>query len=241
MGERQALLRGLRPVDGLVQEPLRIHELRQFEKDGAVRLWMSDLPEELNQCAEMLARIRPSGRVLIGGLGLGIWAAMTAQYPSVESVTVVERSQDVIRLCARHALYRTVRGNIATFLNTTTETFDAYLLDTWTGTSESTWWTEVFPLRRIIRRRHGWAPEIHCWAEDMMWGQIYRQLTNCTQPHWHYSYLPLPMTPDKAEEFLNMVGTPWWEKQYGRAVDRYFNELKARRGTTRRRRTKEVT
>lgn len=224
---RQALLRGIRPVMGKTEVPLRIHELVE-EKENYKALWMTDLPEELNQIGEMVESVDPQGKVLVGGLGLGILAATVAQRPGVDKVVVVERSEDVIKLTSNPGLYTTVNSDIRKFLETTRQKFDYYLLDTWTGTNEGTWWHEVMPLRRIIRQRWGFKPTIHGWAEDIMWGQIYRSLTHHTVPHWFYSYLPVPMSGDEANVFLNTVGLPSWEKKYGAAVDRYTNEMEKR-------------
>lgn len=231
VGARQALLRGIRPVCGTTKQPLRIHEL--VEHVGKTRsLWMTDLPEELNQIGEMLHNVGPQGNVLVGGLGLGILAAIVARREDVSEVVVVERARDVIKLCARPDLYQTKCSDILKYLRGARRTFDYYLLDTWQGTNEGTWWNQVMPLRRAIRQRHGLGPEIHCWAEDIMWGQISRSLqvqgTMGFTPTWHYTHLPCPMTQDETAAFLNMVGTPWWEREYGKAVDRYFQESKER-------------
>lgn len=235
VGLRQAITRGIRPIVGTTEKPLVIHELVEG-RGSDVSLWMTDLPEELNQIAEMLYNVDPSGRVLVGGLGLGILARTVAQRDGVTDVVVVERSTDVIKLCAPPnsdgadglATFKAVQSDIYKYLRTTKEKFDYYLLDTWTGTSESTWWTEVLPLRRVIRKRWGISPEIHGWAEDIMWGQIYRSLTG-KPPHWHYTYLPVPMSHDEAVAFLNMAGSSWWEKQYGKGIDRYVKETSRRR------------
>ncbi len=218
VGMRQAIMRGQRPVHGLVEKPLRIHEL--VEED--VGVWMTDLPEELNQIAEMLHHVRPHGNVLVGGLGLGIVAEMVKILPSVESVTVVERSPEVIKLCAKPG-YTVEQASILDYLTLTKDRvplFDYYLLDTWQGTGESAWFEEVMPLRRIIRNRWGRKPVIHCWAEDIMLGQIQRSLTH-TIPHWYYTHLPCPMSQDMARRFVRDVGLPAWERAFGQAIDRY--------------------
>lgn len=215
VGTRQALLRGTRPTSGVVKEqPLRIHELIE---DGH-GMWMTDLPEELNQIAEMLHVVRPRGRVLVGGLGLGLVAANVAARRGVRDVFVVERSKDVIKLC-RAAGYRVGEDDIAAFLRWHVEPFDYYLLDTWCGTNEGAWWEEVLPLRRTIRQRWGRKPVIHCWAEDIMLGQILGSLTT-KQPHWYYRELPMPMGKAEAARFVKDVGLPTWERRYGLAVNK---------------------
>jgi len=216
IGARQAIMCGRRPVFAELVEQLTVHEL--VETDRGV--WMTDLPEELNQIAEMVHTVRPRGRVLIGGLGLGISAAVVSALSSVSVVHVVEHSQDVVDLC-RASGYGVIVADIQQYLETTAEHYDCFLLDTWTGTNESTWWEEVMPQRRVIRSRWGIKPVIYAWAEDIMIGQLMRTL-QITEPHWYYKHLPLPMSRLKAQRFISGVGLPWWEKQYGLAVDKAF-------------------
>lgn len=221
IGMRQAILRGYAPVSGRVEkEPLVIHELVE-KHDGGDGIWMTDLPEELNQIGEMLFHVNPKGRVLVGGLGLGIAAKTVAEWPGVAEVVVVERSPDVVKLCAHPDAYLTVESDIKDFLKTHGDPYDFFLLDTWAGTNEGTWWEDVMPLRRIIRNRWGARPRIHCWAEDIMRGQLHRTLTS-TVPHWYYKHLPVPMSGAHAHAFIRNVGLPAWEKQYGAAVDKAF-------------------
>ncbi|MBQ8858671.1 MAG: hypothetical protein IJ012_02660, partial [Clostridia bacterium] len=58
--------------------------------------WMAIKPNEIETMRPHLARAR--GRVLCLGLGLGYYAYMAAEKPSVSSVTVIERDPAVIRL-----------------------------------------------------------------------------------------------------------------------------------------------
>lgn len=58
--------------------------------------WMTVTPNEIETMREPIANSH--GRVLTLGLGLGYFAFHTAEKPDVESVTVVERDPDVIRL-----------------------------------------------------------------------------------------------------------------------------------------------
>lgn len=213
VGTRQALLRGITPIVGVVEKPLRVHEL--VHDDYGV--WMTDLPEELNQIAELMHDVDPSGSVLVSGLGLGIVAKTLAMRRGVTDVLVVERDRHVVKLCARKD-YRVAVTDIGKYLLTTRERFDYYLLDTWQETGERTWWSQVMPLRRLIRQRCGAEPVVHCWAEDIMLGQIIRTLTTGI-PHWHYAGLPMPMDEAEADRFVRDVGLPSWEARYGAIVD----------------------
>lgn len=216
VGWRQAVLRGVRPVKAMLKNPLRIHELVE---DGR-GVWMSDLPEELNQIHEAVHRARPRGRVLVGGLGLGILPAVLRSIADVAEIVVVECSKDVIALC-RAPGYRVVRADLYRYLRDERTLFDCYMLDTWTGTGEIAWWREVLPLRRLIRRRQGLTPTIHCWAEDIMWGQVKKTLTR-PEPHWFARGLPTGMTGARAERFKDEAGTPRWEKDHGRFLPLEF-------------------
>ncbi len=217
IGQRQALLRGLTPTRAVTRRPIIVHELVEHGRG----IWMTDLPEELNQIYEMLHTVRPSGNVLVGGLGLGVAATIVARLAWTR-VLVVERSAHVIRLCKNPSLFDTAKSDIYKFIEAENAPRDAYLLDTWQGTNEATWWEEVMPLRRLIRRKHG-VVKVHCWAEDIMLGQIGRSLAT-VGPHWFYTNLPVPMTPLQARWFVREVGSPQWEKKYGKAIDDYTRQ-----------------
>ncbi len=64
--------------------------------------WMTLTPVDMDTCRDAIARSR--GRVVTFGLGLGYFAYMAALKDEVESVTVVELSEDVIRLFKTHIL-----------------------------------------------------------------------------------------------------------------------------------------
>ena len=212
---REAITRNVRPAKVILKKPLVIHEL--CDKDG---VWMTDLPQELFQIEEALEVIQPTGRVLIGGLGLGIMALRCAQLGA--DVTVVEINSKVIKLC-KEPFYRVVNADIFTYLELADRDgdppFDHYLMDTWRGTGEATWWSDVMPLRRLIRNIHGAVPQIHCCAEEQMQGQVGAQLRKPNR-HWHYEHLPPSMSVDEVTWFFANIGLPEWEKRYGDAIPR---------------------
>ncbi len=212
IGMRQAVMRGIRPATALLKVPLIIHELR--DKNG---IWMTDLPEELFQIEEALAVAKPEGRVLVAGLGLGIIAMRCVELDGVDGVTVVEIDKRVIKLCAKRDLYQVVHADIFTFLNRTVNPFDHYMLDIWRGTSESTWWSEVMPLRRLIRKIHGTKPKIHCWAEDIMQGQVGAKLRSPIRD-WHYKEFPPSISRKEVAWFFKNIGLPAWEDRYGKFI-----------------------
>ncbi len=207
---RQAITRGVQPTRGKLDAPLIVHELVS-EKNG---VWMTDLPEELNQIGEAIANFEPEGDIMVGGLGLGILAATLSAQADAARVVVVEINKSVIRLCQpRRSYYEVVNADIKYAIERE-GLFDCYMLDTWQGTNESTWWSTVLPLRRAIRRTHGDTPRVWCWAEDIMQGQIMRACMR-SHRHWHYAKLPSVMTVEEAAFFVEGAGTVRWEKEYG--------------------------
>lgn len=241
VGLRQGILRGKTPAYAILKEDRIVRSLVEDEHG----VWMTDLPEELNQITEMLHEVKPRGKILVGGLGLGCVAERLAQLgehllePLI--VDVVERSKQVIDLCGRARCRYLIEGDVLEYLrNPATPRYDFYLLDTWQGTNEDTWWSEVVPQRRAIRQRWGSKPKIHCWAEDIMLGQVARTATNALllgHRHWYYEVLPSASNefvkqPELAAGCVAMltqdVGSKDWEKLFGRKLDQ-INAARRRR------------
>lgn len=219
---RQSFTRGVRAMHADLDKPLRVHELVS-DADG---VWMTDLPEELNQIAEVLHRMPPRGHVLVGGLGLGILPAMIANRRVVDSVTVVELSPDVGALTARPG-YSVVYTDIAEYLRTCPR-YDYWYLDTWQGQNEGCWWDTVMPLRRIIGNRFG-RQQVWCWSEDIMLGQVFRSALMQSGQCWYYTALPEGIEPDAVRRLVRDVGLPSWEREFGVAIDAYVAEQAEKR------------
>lgn len=64
--------------------------------------WMTLTPVDLDTCEEAIAAAH--GKVVTYGLGLGYYAYMVSRKPEVESISVVERSPDVIKLFKEYIL-----------------------------------------------------------------------------------------------------------------------------------------
>ena len=62
--------------------------------------WMTLTPVDLDTCDEAIEAAH--GKVVTFGLGLGYYAYMVARKEEVESITVIEKSPDVIRLFKKH-------------------------------------------------------------------------------------------------------------------------------------------
>lgn len=166
---RNAILMGQKHTTGILDEPYRMASL---EYKGGV--WMTNAVQEIWQMREPLEKVR--GRVLVGGLGLGIFTQLAVGQPDVESVTTIEKSPDIIRLVAAH-LDERVRANVVQadlfeYLKAMKRReYNSAFFDIWQGTGEFSWTDYVVPLRRLCRGKIAQS-SIHCWNEDEMIGQL---------------------------------------------------------------------
>jgi hypothetical protein len=95
---------------------------------------MSDTPDEIRDHLGFIQRAH--GRLLIAGLGLGVVLKAVLQKPTVESVTVVEQSQDVINLVWPSAIERRatlVHDDIFTWKPPKGARYDFAWFDIWDG------------------------------------------------------------------------------------------------------------
>jgi hypothetical protein len=185
--------------------------------------WMTDLPIEQQQHRSCLAPIR--GHVLVGGLGLGLAANWLAQRDSVESVTVVEISKDVVSLVEKHlrdprGIVRVVRANLLTYLKAEAgnQCFDWAFYDIWQSDGEATFFKTVCPLRKLS------VPflddsRVVCWNEDVMRGQLAFGL------HGRYAaslggWKGSPTLADYAHPKSNRSIWAMWSRDFFRAVER---------------------
>lgn len=171
---RNALLTGEQPF-GVTLDTEFV--LRSLKEDG-VGTWMDGSLQELWQMREYIRRCK--GAVLVGGLGLGITANLLAHKRTVDRVVVVEKNLDIIELVRPylHEKVLLIRDEIGAYLATRPVAplgFDWAIMDTWQGTGEWVWATEVVPLRRALRGRIA-ANRVLCWAESEMQGQLSRSL-----------------------------------------------------------------
>ena len=144
--------------------------------------WMTLTPVDLDTCEDAIAAAH--GKVVTFGLGLGYYAYMAARKPEVESVTVVEKSEDVIKLFKTYILpqlecaekIRIVNDDAFLYAEHTmpAERFDYAFVDTWRDASDGApmyermkalehlspdtkfdYWIENFLISRIRALRFG--------------------------------------------------------------------------------------
>lgn len=106
--------------------------------------WMTLSPVDVDTCDEAIDAAH--GRVVTFGLGLGYYAYMVSEKESVESVTVVEKSPEVIKLFTEEILPRFTHKEKVKIVNADAfeyaekqmpnEKFDYAFVDTWRDASD---------------------------------------------------------------------------------------------------------
>jgi len=120
--------------------------------------WMTLTPVDLDTCDEAINAAH--GRVITFGLGLGYYAYMCSEKPEVESVTVVERSADVIRLFKKHILPQFPNKDKIKIIESDAfeyaehvmpdKGYDLAFVDTWRDASDGTpMYERMKPLERL--------------------------------------------------------------------------------------------
>lgn len=165
--------------------------------------WMTLTPVDLDTCEEAIERAH--GRVVTFGLGLGYYAFMVSEKESVESITVVEKSADVIRLFERYILpyfphrdkVKIVCADAFEYAEETmpSEHFDLAFVDTWRDAgdgapmykkmkslehlspdTEFLYWIERFLISRLRAERFADIEGRIENGEDMSYSEIISEL-----------------------------------------------------------------
>lgn len=159
-------------------EPTISHHLTEDDQG----VWMTSLPQEVEQCTRQLKDAH--GNVLLGGLGLGLAVGLLQLNPKVNHITAVEINKDVLKLVKpylprKHPLVL-IRDNIKAFLRAARKyrkKYDFAFYDTWQLTGEHNLVNHVMPLRElsidIVEQRY-----IQCWNEEEMIGKVHMTLQN---------------------------------------------------------------
>ncbi len=106
--------------------------------------WMTLTPVDLDTSEEAIALA--SGKVVTFGLGLGYYAYMVSEKPEVSSITVVEKSEEVIKLFKEEILPKFTHPEKVRIINTDafeyaekimpSEGYDLAFVDTWRDASD---------------------------------------------------------------------------------------------------------
>lgn len=162
----------------MAPDVVTVHELSEGSS-----VWMTDLPIEQAQIDPHIVGM--TGRVLVGGLGLGYAAQTLALNPKVTEVVVIERSKHVIDLVRDHLKgSRSKKKNKLTVIHSDLfrwlkanqdQRFTSAYYDIWAPDGERVLFERVLPLRKLTGSIVD--PErVFCWNEDVMRGQLLTHL-----------------------------------------------------------------
>lgn len=157
-----------------------------FEEDISVPVlaqgdmtYMSITPNEIYTMQKDIDQA--TGRVLTLGLGLGYYAFMVARKPDVESVTVVELSDDVIDLYNNYIATQfpeevrnkihIIHSDAYNYLSTLEDgVFDYCFADIWVGPSELGLYLKMCRYAKFKQMKMGY------WIEQTMIGILYQMI-----------------------------------------------------------------
>jgi len=126
------ILKHYDPVMGKMFRAKFIHDFPIVVLEEDSRVWMSDTPLEYEGIMEHLPYCH--GRVLVGGLGLGMFPHLASKRKGVRKIDVIEKEQKVIDLVF-HQIWtpkmRIICDDIFHYLKTTLIKYDFIYLDIW--------------------------------------------------------------------------------------------------------------
>jgi len=138
--------------------------------------WMTLTPVDLDTCEDAINRAH--GKVVTFGLGLGYYAFMVSEKTEVESVTVVEKSRDVIELFKTYILpqfdhpekVKIVNEDAFLYAEHTMpkEKFDIAFVDTWRDASDGA------PMYERMKQLEIYSPdtEFMYWIENFLISRV---------------------------------------------------------------------
>ena len=172
------------PQIGFFDEPFRFPAVLENRNE-----WMTLTPVDLDTSVEAIAMAH--GKVVTFGLGLGYFAFMASEKKDVRSVTVIEKSPDVIRLFRTYILpqlphadkIRIVQADAFEYAEKIMpqEHFDMAFADTWRDVSDGL--GMYLRMKRLERCSPGTT--FVYWIEDMILshlrGLVFDSLTRRTE------------------------------------------------------------
>jgi len=155
------------PPLGFFTEPFRFPAVLEGGNE-----WMTLTPVDLDTCEEAINDAH--GKVVTFGLGLGYYAYMASEQPDVESVTVVELSEGVIKLFREHILPQIPNKDKIKIVHADAfeyaehvmplEHFDYAFVDTWRDASDGA------PMYKKMRALENLSPKtkFSYWIENFL-------------------------------------------------------------------------
>lgn len=172
--EHENLQAAIQGFQGRRYTPVPMGSYTSLSRAGGVlgrTIVMSDTPSEIHDHWEPVYEAK--GRVFIAGLGIGVVLQAVLDKPEVKHVTVLELSEQVIRLVAPHYLERygserltVLQGDVFAYTpprGTHKDPFDIAWFDIWDTKNSG----NLADFTKIKRRWSRWAKWRGFWAEAM--------------------------------------------------------------------------
>ena len=181
----RAVIAGDMMIDGYSEVPPLGFFAERFDFPAVLEggnEWMTLTPVDLDTCEDAIAMA--SGKVVTFGLGMGYYAYMVARKPEVDSITVVEKSPDIIRLFKKHILpyfenpekLRIICADAFEYAEhqMPEENYDFAFVDTWRDASDGT------PMYEKMRALEHLSPKtrFEYWIENFLISRL-RYLQFC--------------------------------------------------------------
>lgn len=167
VSHRNMLMMGYRVTEVELPCTRVIHNLIR-KRQGRL---MADSPQEMFLQYEAYQTAK--GKVLVGGLGLGMYASMIAKKDEVTEIIVVEIEQDVIDLIQlEHSKITIVHDDLWNYIKTTDEKFDFIYVDIHYSTGAMEFISTVLPMKEILEQRFSDVPNMF-WGEKEMKSQYH--------------------------------------------------------------------
>ncbi len=120
--------------------------LREGDGDDPKGIWMSDSPAEYFSMWQIVSRVKPP-KILIGGLGLGLLVSLCLLRKDIDSITIIEKSQDIIDMVARYCIdnnedqnkVEIICGNFLDYLKSYRNDYTTIIADIWKGGDPESW------------------------------------------------------------------------------------------------------
>lgn len=169
ISHRNWIMMGYKPLKVVFDKDRLLHKLLR----NGQGLLMSDSPQEM--FLQYDAYKNASGKVLVGGLGIGLYPSMISKKPDVSKIDIVEIDKDIIALTEKqfkkNPKIRIINDDIKHFLKTIEgENYDYCYIDIHYSTGAMTYIHSVLPLRKIIERKFP-NMKTDFWGEEEMKSQ----------------------------------------------------------------------
>lgn len=170
--------------------------------------WMTLTPVDVDTCEEEIKKAR--GKVVTFGLGLGYFTYMVSEKEEVESITVVEKSENVIRLFEKHILPKFPKKHKVRIINADAfeyaekkmpkEQYNYAFVDTWRDASDG------LPMYEKMKALEHLSPETEFdyWIEGFI---LSRKRALRFEELWELYESGSDLAPKSYEEFTERLIT----------------------------------